>query len=444
MSRVLVISLAFLAACKGAQGDLGPAGAEGLDALVHTVAEPAGENCADGGVAVHYGTDVNADGALGVDEISGTTYVCNGENGTNGENGEDAVALLFASENVFENAMGCPFGYQDLKIGYDNGANGGVAGDGLLQEGEVLSHTSVCLAPDLDDDGRYNTSDLCPEDADPEQENADYDAFGDACDGAAELPVVYAYTRGTSSLESNLYIYDLASNTGTLVGAMGHAVGSLKVNPADGKLYALTRDGDVGGCDNCLFEVDPATATTTLVKEINIYLDPDAGGEYREEIDPSEYPDSMISSMAFLADGSLFGWTEYSDHFVRVDLATGLAYALGVNINSWGHSMCSTSEGTLLWINGDGVIREFSPDGSFVERWGLPAHLHASGQFSEEYGLRGGDCHPDSWAFVGLDLTYGDDPQTVVNVQIWDQGESLVLSSETTDILDLYGFAFKW
>lgn len=52
------------------------AGTEGLNSLIRTADEPAGENCGYRGSAVSVGLDTNADGELSEDEIQETIYVC--------------------------------------------------------------------------------------------------------------------------------------------------------------------------------------------------------------------------------------------------------------------------------------------------------------------------------------------------------------------------------
>ena len=47
---------------------------------------------------------------------------------------------------------GCDQGYQLTQIGIDDGMDGAVAGDGILQEAEIRTSSIACLAPDLDDD----------------------------------------------------------------------------------------------------------------------------------------------------------------------------------------------------------------------------------------------------------------------------------------------------
>lgn len=55
----------------------GATGGTGTNALVATVAEAQGPNCANGGTKITSGTDANKNGALDSSEISTTSYVCN-------------------------------------------------------------------------------------------------------------------------------------------------------------------------------------------------------------------------------------------------------------------------------------------------------------------------------------------------------------------------------
>jgi len=55
----------------------GADGKDGLSSLVRLDDEPAGANCAAGGVAIRTGLDSNGDGLLSKDEVTQTQYVCN-------------------------------------------------------------------------------------------------------------------------------------------------------------------------------------------------------------------------------------------------------------------------------------------------------------------------------------------------------------------------------
>ena len=99
----------------GPQGEQGPAGENGevaIKTLINTNDETAGDNCANGGVKIEVGEDVNANGVLDPDEIDNslTRYICNGEDGEDGEDGENgedgesnigsSVASNFGCSNV--------------------------------------------------------------------------------------------------------------------------------------------------------------------------------------------------------------------------------------------------------------------------------------------------------------------------------------------------------
>jgi hypothetical protein len=70
----------------GPQGSVGPAGPEGQATLVTNAAEPAGANCATGGVKLEVGSDANRNGTLEAAEVNAalTRYVCNGAQGPAG------------------------------------------------------------------------------------------------------------------------------------------------------------------------------------------------------------------------------------------------------------------------------------------------------------------------------------------------------------------------
>jgi hypothetical protein len=53
-------------------------GVDGSSQLVTTVQEPAGVNCTMGGIAILVGTDTDHDGMLDANEVTSTSYVCDG------------------------------------------------------------------------------------------------------------------------------------------------------------------------------------------------------------------------------------------------------------------------------------------------------------------------------------------------------------------------------
>jgi hypothetical protein len=78
-TRALASMIAALSlACSGEQG---PPGGDGQSAAMRTASEPAGANCAAGGIRVETGIDDDGDGSLGDLEVDATVYVCDGAAG---------------------------------------------------------------------------------------------------------------------------------------------------------------------------------------------------------------------------------------------------------------------------------------------------------------------------------------------------------------------------
>lgn len=90
--KTVLVALAPLLAihCTGETGPAGQNGADGMNgmngtngtsSLVSITDEPAGTNCANGGVKIESGLDDNANGTLDADEVDATRYVCDGDDG---------------------------------------------------------------------------------------------------------------------------------------------------------------------------------------------------------------------------------------------------------------------------------------------------------------------------------------------------------------------------
>jgi Phage Tail Collar Domain/Collagen triple helix repeat (20 copies) len=92
----------------GANGHDGADGHDGLDALTATAAEPAGANCAAGGIKVTAGQDANRNGALDPAEVDPaiTRYVCHGAAGASNA---DTLDGLDSSASVTTSGFGSRF-----------------------------------------------------------------------------------------------------------------------------------------------------------------------------------------------------------------------------------------------------------------------------------------------------------------------------------------------
>jgi len=113
----LLSGLGTLVGCAGADG------ADGASALSRVVPEAAGRNCANGGQSFQIGADRNGSGVLESEEVTGTSYLCNGSS---------------AKPEMSPIAVGdvrCPHGGTSFKAGADeltacNGAPGAAGATG--------------------------------------------------------------------------------------------------------------------------------------------------------------------------------------------------------------------------------------------------------------------------------------------------------------------------
>jgi hypothetical protein len=121
----------------GVAGTNGVNGTNGLNSVTLTTVEPAGVNCATGGVKLEFGPDVNGNGLLDAAEIvpALTQYVCNGASGavgavgpqgiqgvagTNGTNGLNALVKT----TVEPAGANCVAGGTKVETGLDANNNG--------------------------------------------------------------------------------------------------------------------------------------------------------------------------------------------------------------------------------------------------------------------------------------------------------------------------------
>lgn len=103
---LLVLLLAVISACSvedgvdGADGINGVNGEDGFSSLIKILED--NSVCPTGGTKIQSGLDINRNSLLDDSEVESTTYVCNGMNGTNGNDGQNAdSSFIFTSEDDF-------------------------------------------------------------------------------------------------------------------------------------------------------------------------------------------------------------------------------------------------------------------------------------------------------------------------------------------------------
>ena len=133
---IIVGLMGALMSCSGEQGEAGPpgtAGTTGVDGkagdpgvagapALTKVSDAPADKCADGGKMVEAGVDKNANGTLDADEVTSTSYICNGAGGK--------PSLVKTSPEAA--GTNCPFGGTKIETGLDKNANGTLDADEVV------------------------------------------------------------------------------------------------------------------------------------------------------------------------------------------------------------------------------------------------------------------------------------------------------------------------
>ena len=147
----------------GTNGSNGADGDNGLTSLIVSSLEPNGVNCPTGGTRIDTGIDDNGNSFLEGGEIDDTIFVCNGEDGNDGADGADGAngssttTMMVARLSVAPAYLGCNGTGQLLQQGLDDGSGNGIAQNGILESGEIITSSLICTTFSVD-----QTEDLFP------------------------------------------------------------------------------------------------------------------------------------------------------------------------------------------------------------------------------------------------------------------------------------------
>jgi len=151
LTTSLIFTTLFIVSCGDVEN-----GVDGMNTLVKSETESSGSNCSNGGTKLSFGLDLNGNGVLSVDEVTETTYVCNGLNGDNGLDGLDGIDGIDGSQidvQIVEwTSNGTLFSQNDNPNSgdgqvYTNFYNQGVTNDVILNGLIVVQYGSSSTGP---------------------------------------------------------------------------------------------------------------------------------------------------------------------------------------------------------------------------------------------------------------------------------------------------------
>lgn len=130
---------------NGQDGVDGEPGDDGKNSLILTFDVSPGIHCENGGIGLHIGIDENGNGLLTSNEVQETTFVCNGADGSgDSSNGQSSTFNNLIAVTPLSKSTGCPAGGKVFMFGFDNGEDGGIASNGILESGEIDDQTTYC------------------------------------------------------------------------------------------------------------------------------------------------------------------------------------------------------------------------------------------------------------------------------------------------------------
>lgn len=198
----------------------------------------------------------------------------------------------------------------------------------------------------------------------------------------------FVVTRGDDTLTSDLARVDAYGDT-TFLGDTGHAMATIKADPTDGTLYAVTRSNDPGGCDTCLVMLDETDGSASGAVSITT---------------PAAVPNIAIAD-----DGTMYAIAD-DDNLYTVDPATGSATLVGATgVDASGGGAAFDLDGRLILTNSAGDVFEVDT------ATGAASLLLSGADLADAFGydypyntfIVRGDIDPDSGEYWGVSPSFG-------------------------------------
>lgn len=326
------------AACTGDQGemgDTGATGATGAGVVAETTDEAPGANCANGGIKFSWGVDDNGNGALDADEVDGSKYICNGSDGGSGHD----TLVTTTSEPAGAN---CAAGGLKVEHGLDDNDNGTLDASEVDATDYVCAPTQSLIATATEppgancpDGGTAITSGL-DDNANGVLDAGEVDSTEYACNGSGgQTSLVSTSTEpvGANCVVGGTRVDYGVDDNGNSVLDGGEIDGTAYVCDP-GQLFDSIPNGQTSASprpaeDACGVQLTVGSADV-VVRNIGALTNQSAAGNVKYVVMDHGSADAVLytSSAKATAGDTTFSW-KYSDP-VGITLAAGKTYCIAM------------------------------------------------------------------------------------------------------------------
>jgi ELWxxDGT repeat protein len=361
--------------------------------------EPAGTNCANGGVKIQVGIDTNADGVLQPTEINSaqTQYVCDG--------GSTANTLL--TSMTVPSITLCDAGGRIVSHGLDNGDNGGTAANGQLESGEIDFSTTYCTTFSI---GLFVDIDT--------RLDANGNGYGSSPYQMFEYNETLYFSADDSTHGRELWQTDGTVTGTSLVANINPGSGSSSPQYFTmlGDIMYFTANDATTGSEIWTYDTNSPASTSNPAQLADLYPGSNSPGIYGF----TEYQGSLY----FAADDSVYG-----KELWKANPTTGLTMVKNIRPGSTGSDAYSfTVIGDIMYFrandgtNGNEMWRS---DGTTMGTY-MVANINAG--TGDSYPRCFTDFGDDKILFAASDGTHGN--------ELWMYNSSLVVSTSNPHMVE--------
>jgi len=328
--------------CNGINGSdgvdgNGMDGVDGSSALISQSIEANGSNCIKGGIRIDSGIDRNSDGDLSLDEITQTSYICDGNNGVDGVDGGEGNSSLNALvlQSIEANGSNCAYGGIRIDSGVDSNSDGTLSSVEIMQTSYVCNGSDGNSVPfadagadaDIENSTLYTLDGTGSSDANGDTLTYSWSIVSQPTGSDLALSGATSATPSFTAVEAGEYVFALVVNDGalnsvadevTITVANPAVMGSVSFGALAGATVTIYKVEDNGSLSELWSETTSSGATLAEIGQFNTHaydLDDDSFYLYKvvggEDWDVDD--DGSLDAMSTANKGTIRAIAQGSD-----------------------------------------------------------------------------------------------------------------------------------